>query len=256
MTKPPEPISFVTVVNDFAELRHNLLASPIAGSAFHEWIVIDNTGNGLSGDISKLYCEAQARAANDLVFFFHEDVFIPAEWEDNLFKALSELETIDPNWGVLGAVGVSQVGASDPPLHGHWADPHQTTPQYFGPLPCEVCSLDELWLGIRKSREVSFDPQLPGFHCYGIDLSLTAASRGLRSYAIDALVFHKYKNPAGARIMGKFDSPKIMQRNSPEFKAGVKSSKDYITRKWHAQLPFRSTSMMWEKSDYQLICDR
>jgi hypothetical protein len=95
--KPPEPISFVTVVNDFAELRHNLLASPIAGSAFHEWIAIDNTGNRLSGNISKLYCEAQVRAANDLVFFFHQDVFIPAEWEGNLFKALSELETIDPN---------------------------------------------------------------------------------------------------------------------------------------------------------------
>lgn len=254
--KPREPISFVTVVNDFAELNNNLLASSIAGSAFHEWIVIDNTDNRLSGDISKLYCEAQARAANDLVFFFHQDVFIPAEWKGNLFKALSELETIDPNWGVLGAAGVSHVGASDPLLRGHWADPNQPTPLYFGPLPCEVSSLDELWLGIRKRRGVSFDPQLPGFHCYGVDLSLTAASRGLRSYAIDAFVFHKYKNPAGARITGKFDSQKIMQRSSPEFKAAVKSSKDYIARKWYAQLPLRSISMTWEKSDYQSISDR
>ena len=97
--KPPEPISFVTVVNDFAELSHNLLASPIASSAMHEWIVVDNTGNGLSGDIGKLYFDAQARAANDLIFFFHQDVYIPAEWERNLFKALSEFESIDPNWG-------------------------------------------------------------------------------------------------------------------------------------------------------------
>ena len=254
--KPPEPISFVTVVNDFAELKHNLLASPLASSAFHEWIVIDNTGNRLSDDICKLYCDAQARAANDLVFFFHQDVYLPADWESNLFKALSELEAIDPNWGVLGAVGVSQCGPPGPALRGHWADPHQPKPQYFGPLPCAVSSLDELWLGIRKRRKVSFDPQLPGFHCYGIDLSLTAASRGLCSYAIDAFVIHKYMDPTGARITSKLDSQKIMQRSSPKFKHAVKSSKDYIGRKWFAQLPLRSTSMTWEKSDYQSISDR
>jgi hypothetical protein len=249
-----ESISFVTVVNDFAELQHNLLASPIAASTSHEWIVIDNTGNRLSPHISKLYVEAQARAANDLVFFFHQDVYIPAEWERSFFKALRELEALDPNWGVLGAVGVPQDGS--PGLYGHWSDPHAPNPQYSGPLPREVSSLDELWLGIRKRRGLCFDPKLPGFHCYGIDISLAAASRGFRSYAVDAFVAHKYKDSSGAPIKTATASKKIMQRSSPEFVQAAKISKDYVARKWHAQLPFRSTSMTWERSDYEAAYDR
>jgi hypothetical protein len=84
---------------------------------------------------------------------------------------------------------------------------------------------------------------------------LTAASRGLRSYAIDAFVIHKYKDPNGALITSKFDSQKIMRRSNPEFQAATKLSKDYIGRKWFAQLPFRSTSMTWEKRDYETLFD-
>jgi hypothetical protein len=254
--QPPEPISFVSVVNDFAELKQNLLASPIAGSGFHQWIIIDNTGNRLARDICKLYRDGQERAVHDLIFFVHQDVYIPVEWERDFFKALFELEAIDPNWGVLGAVGAVHGNAHKQPMRGHWADPHRRAPQYFGPLPSEVSSLDELWLGMRKRRGLSFDPELPGFHCYGIDLSLTAASRGFRSYAIDAFVIHKYRDRNGARITSQLDSQKIMQRNSPEFKAAMKISKDYVGKKWHAQLPFRSPSMTWEKSDYEPVSDR
>ena len=195
--RPLEPISFVTVVNDYKELEHNLLSSPVANSAFHEWIIIDNTDNLLSMDICKLYCSALVRARNDLVFFFHQDVYLPSGWEADVFAALSELEAIDPIWGVLGAVGVLPCGAEGEPMRGHWADPHRPAPQYHGPLPSEVLSLDELWLGMRKRRGLSFDPELPGFHCYGIDLSLTASKHGCRSYAIDAFVWHKYRDFSG-----------------------------------------------------------
>src|ERR1700728_290390 len=184
--EPSEPITFVTVANDFAELEHNLLASPVATSKVHEWIVIDDVGNRLSRDICKLYGDAQDRARHDLIFFFHQDVHIPAEWERHFFQALLELEAIDSNWGVLGAVGALRGDAPGQHMRGHWVDPHRAEAQYFGPLPGDVWSLDELWLGIRKRRGLSFDPELPGFHCYGMDLSMTAASRGLRSYAIDS----------------------------------------------------------------------
>ena len=248
--QPPEPISFVTVVNDFDELGYNLMASAVAGSKSHEWIVIDNTGNRLSGDLSKLYLDGLNRASHDLVFFFHQDVYIPDGWERQVFAALAELEALDPAWGVLGAVGVLPATAPPPKHRGHWADPHGSGFQYFGPLPAEVLSLDELWLGLRKSRGVSFDPALPGLHCYGTDLCLTASSLGLRSYAINAPVWHKYKDPTGKRVLSKLDSEKIMKRNTPEFLAALRLSKDYVGRKWRSRLPFRSTSMRWEVGEY------
>lgn len=244
--EPPEPITFVTVVNDFAELAHNLRASPVLASPVHEWIIIDNTGNRRSPDICKLYGEAQARAANDLVFFMHQDVYLPAAWEAQVFAAIARLEERDPAWGVIGAVGALAFGAPKPWLRGHWADPHHPNAQYLGPLPSEVASLDELRLGMRRRRGLSFDPALPGFHCYGIDLCLTAASRGLRCYAVDAFVHHQYKAAHGARITDKHAATKVRHRGSAEFELTARPSKDFIWQKWRAQLPLRSTSMIWE----------
>ena len=248
--EPPEPITFVTVVNDFAELGHNLRASPVAASTVHEWMIIDNTGNRRSDDIGKLYCEAQARAANDLVFFMHQDVYLPAAWEAQVFEAIAQLEARDPAWGVIGAVGALPFGAPKPRLRGHWADPNHPHAPFFGPLPSEVVALDELWLGIRRRRGLSFDPALPGFHCYGIDLCLTAARRGLRCYAIDAFVHHQYKNAHGARITDKNAATKIRHYRSAEFARTAQPSKDYIRQKWRAQLPLRSTSMTWELDEH------
>jgi len=244
--EPPEPITFITVVNDFAELAHNLRASPVAASPDHEWIIIDNTGNRRSGDICKLYGEAQARATNDLVFFLHQDVYLPAAWEGQVFAAIARLEERDLAWGVIGAVGALSFGAPKPWLRGHWADPYHPSAQYLGPLPCEVASLDELWLGVRRRRGLAFDSALPGFHCYGIDLCLTAASRGLRCYAVDAFVHHQYKDPHGALITDKHGAPKLRHRGSAQFEIAAQPSKDFIRQKWHAQLPLRSTSMTWE----------
>ena len=123
------------------------------------------------------------------------------------------LESVDPNWGVIGAVGAilaAENGNAPKELRGHWCDPHGYFS--FGPLPHEVESLDEQWLGFRKSRGVEFDPDLPGFHCYGIDLSLTARESGLKSYAIDAFVWHKYRDSDGYLIRSKEDSAKIRER--------------------------------------------
>src|SRR4051812_49354761 len=101
-----EAITFVTVVNDFAELDHNLLASPVRADSAHEWILIDNVSNRLADSITPLYCDALECATHDLVFFFHQDVYLPDAWEEGMYAALYDLEASDPNWGVVGAVGV------------------------------------------------------------------------------------------------------------------------------------------------------
>jgi len=238
-----ERISFVSVVNDFDEAKHNLFASSIAKSTHHEWIIINNVQNNLSKNICELYVKAQNQASNDLVFFLHQDVYLPDEWEECLYRSLTVLEATDPEWGILGAVGMSP---GDPAtLFGHWSDPHFPETRRVGPPPCEVFCLDELWLGIRKQRNISFDPHLPGFHCYGVDLSLTARTRGLRTYAMDAPTRHKFKDSSGRRIMNPAGSAKIQARETAEFKAAAQISKDYVGRKWRTRLPFRSTSMVW-----------
>ncbi|HVR74259.1 MAG TPA: sulfatase-like hydrolase/transferase [Planctomycetota bacterium] len=239
-----EPVTFVAAVNNFDELRHNLLASPVARSRDHEWILVDNRDNRRHESISRLYNEALEKARNDLVFFLHQDVFLSEGWEAKLFSALGDLEAREPRWGILGAVGaLPPIPGSPKQLRGHWCDPSG----YYrlGPLPHEVDSLDEQWLGIRRSRGVRFDPELPGFHCYGIDLSLSARESGLKSYALDAFVWHKYRDSSGYIVGRREDSPKIRRRWSDEFMEEFQPSADHVERKWRKFLPFQTTSWTW-----------
>lgn len=247
VTPEPEPISFVVAVNDQRELELNLLASPVARSNRHQWILVDNGKNHRYTSISKLYTDAARDARHDLLFFMHQDEYLPDDWEGCLFKALAELDGLDPQWGVLGAVGpipmATQKARGSKEMRGHWRDPHGY--QRLGPLPAEVESLDEQWIGVRASRGLSFDDKLPGFHCYGIDLSLSARDRGMKSYAVDAFVWHKYRDSEGRAIERTEDSPKIAARKTAEFRAQFKASADYVRKKWQKYIPFQSTSYRW-----------
>ena len=164
-----------------------------------------------------------------------------------MFAGLLDLEKRDANWGVLGAVGaLPPKPGVQKQLRGHWCDP--SGHWRLGPLPSEVDSLDEQWLGIRRSRGVKFDPEMPGFHCYGIELSLSARDLGLKTYAIDAFVWHKYRDPSGCLISKQEDSAKIRRRWSHEFMEEFEPSAKYVERKWRKFLPFQSTSWIWGSS--------
>ena len=240
-----EPITFVVAVNDRDELRHNLLSSPVARARDHEWILVENSENLRYDSISRLYDDALRRARNDLVFFIHQDVLLPEGWIERVFASLRDLRRVDPHWGVIGAVGALPPGrGSAKELRGHWCDPSGYW--RLGPLPHEVQSLDEQWLGIRKSSGLEFDPDLPGFHCYGIDLSLAARERGLKSWAIDAFVWHKHRDPSGYLVARREDSTKIRRRWSDEFMAEFTPAARYVEQKWAKYLPFQTTSWTWE----------
>jgi hypothetical protein len=151
---------------------------------------------------------------------------------------------MDPNWGVIGAVGKPAIDDEcGQNVVGHWCDPHRYF--HYPHLPHRVQSLDEMWLGIRKSRGIGFDPDLPGFHCYGMDLSLSAREKGMQSYAIDNFVWHKYKHSNGSRILRREHSEKITVRTSEAFKVMQKQSADYVARKWKHYLPFHTTSLIF-----------
>jgi hypothetical protein len=108
-----------------------------------------------------------------------------------------------------------------------------------------VDSLDEQWLGIRKSRGSNFDPDMPGFHCYGIDLSLATRNEGLKSYAIDAFVWHKHRDAKGSLIGRSHESAKILRRWSEEFMEEFQPAAEYVERKWKKFFPFQTTTWSW-----------
>jgi arylsulfatase A-like enzyme len=242
-------LSIVVAVNDWAELDQHLARSPLRTGGRHQWILLDNTGNRLSGDLCRVYARGLEQADSDLVIFAHQDVFFPPGWEQDFARALAGLAAVDPEWGVIGSVGVEldPTNSGVRQLAGHWCDP--AGHHRLGLLPAKVQSLDEQWLGIRRASGLAFDEALPGLHCYGMDLCLTARSRGLGCYAIDAFAWHKYLRADGTRPLAPQDSEKIMRRMSREFLAEVQPSYGYVARKWRDWYPFASTSMTWTDPD-------
>ena len=238
-----EPITFIVAVDDPRELRRHVLVSDCYRHGAHQWLFVENRRNRAYRSISRLYADAARRAEHDLRFHVHQDVLFPPDWEDRLFKALADLSTHDPKWGVIGAAGRAPEleDGSEPPNIGHWSDPHRYHKPPKAGLPADVQILDELWLGFRASSGLAFDPEHPGFHCYGAEICLSARERGLRSYVIDAPVIHKLFTPDGTLIEVSDQSHKIEGRRSEEFRADFLRSADYVARKYARHLPFRST---------------
>ena len=239
-----EELSFVVAVNDEEELNNNFLASAVARATRHEIVLVDNSANGSYESISALYKEALERVKNDLVLFVHQDLYLYDGWESRFFSALGELEGQDPDWGVIGPVGAMEVvPGQKKQLRGHWSDP--SGHHLEGPLPHVVESLDEQLLGVRRRNGIEFDAGLPGFHCYGIDLSLTARERGYKSYALDCYAWHKFKDSEGRLVERRERSSKIKRRWGEEFMAEFGPSADYVEKKWQKYLPFQTTSWTW-----------
>lgn len=247
-----ESISFIVAVDDPVELRRHLMAS----STFqddrydHQWLLVDNRNNRAYSSISKLYVDARRRARHELICYMHQDVFLPPDWDERLtWRIEMALRNIDPNWGVVGVAGRAprSPGVTDPPNIGHWSDPHKYHEPTV-PLPAEVQILDELLMIVRADSGLAFDPDLPGFHCYGADLCLSARDKGMKNYVIDAPVVHKLFRPDGSLIETGDKTHKIASRQTPEFRADFHRSADYVAKKWAKYLPFEGTSHAWGRT--------
>lgn len=162
--------------------------------------------------------EALGEASGELVVLAHQDVYLPAGWLDNVVRAIRKLKTIDPDWAVLGMVGVRPDDYIDgfvysTGLGGVVGGPFEE--------PIESRSLDEMVLVMRRGTGLRFDEAMPGFHLYGTDICLEAAQRGLKSYIVPAPCLH---NSNGLWLLPS------------EFWRGYL----YVRRKWRAQLPIRT----------------
>jgi glycosyltransferase involved in cell wall biosynthesis len=127
------------------------------------------------------------KAQSDLLVFVHQDVYLPPGWLASLRRALDLLSKLDPTWGILGVYGVNK--SSDSGAGFLYCAASGRLGNFFEG-PREVRSLDEVLLIMRKSSNLRFDEQLPGFHMYGTDICLEARRRGMKSYAISAFCIH------------------------------------------------------------------
>jgi hypothetical protein len=218
-------ITFVVAVNDREVSRKNLLASPCLQPPHpHELIFQERYRSAAAA-----YNDGLARAINEIVVLVHQDVFLPDPWIMQLQSALETLDKTDPSWGVLGCWGMSHSGKGQG--HVYTPDPGVIGHSFSEPVP--VQTLDELLLVVRKSSNLKFDPQLPGFHMYGTDICLTAANAGFNCYAISAFCVHNAQPYSG-------------------FPSDFVRSYNYVKQARHASLPIYTSCVTIARFDGHL----
>ena len=236
-------ISFV-VVHFSDEIKHNILCSRAVYEPHNELIIVDNRFNLSYCSLGAAINEGIFRAKHDLVAVVHEDVLLSPDWQHRFEDSLDSLERVDPNWGVLGAVGWAPGE-----VWGHWSDPHQYLNTLEEVRYVEVACLDEQLLVLNRSKGPVFDPDHPNIHALGLDIINTLKQQGRKAYVIDAPTIHKYCDAEGDLVLSAKDSTKIRRRYSRASFSLWECSDDYIELKW-GKRP-RATAPLFSLADMQ-----
>lgn len=178
--------SICTLVNDKAEYAC-MVRSFIKGGfdpAFCEYLYLDNSQENRF-DGFRGYNHFLNRARGEYIILCHQDILLFDDRREDLERRMRELEKKDPDWALLGNAGGIALGNRAV----HITDPdgdHNT-----GIFPAEVNTLDENFIVVRKSANLSLSHDLSGFHFYGTDICLIARLRGYRAWVVDFNLFHK-----------------------------------------------------------------
>ncbi|MEM1045751.1 MAG: hypothetical protein AAGL24_06355 [Pseudomonadota bacterium] len=200
----------VAAVNNESVLQENLLASPdlknkpLRLRTFREM-----------PSASLAYNAGLDATKAEIVVFAHQDVYMPAGWDKLLRSVIEQLTTSDPTWAVAGLTGVTPNGDK----RGRcWSSGLGI--EFGVPFdePIHAVSIDELLIVLRRSSNLRFDDDLPGFHLYGTDIVQQALSQGLGAYIIHAPVIH--------------NSVPVLS-----LAGGYTTAYRYMQRKWRKRLP-------------------
>ena len=202
-------ITFIVPVSDHDQYQRYFLSSPLFDRESH-FEILAQAGFRTSG---QAYNDGIQKAQNDLIVCAHQDVVLPAMWATRFLARRSEVESSGVPVGVVGCWGRTRKG--DYVGHIYHRD-RELFPQRA--LPARVQTLDELLISFRKSSGLRFDPDLPSFFGYAVDLCLQAQVRGLHNFVVDAPCIHQ-----------------TADRNSVQ--KDMYKSWMYLLRKWKDFLP-------------------
>lgn len=197
-------------MNDEAVLEYCLKRSPDIASGAVKLRTYSNYSSA-----GAAYNRAIDEATGDILVLAHQDVYLPAGFLAHLHEQVTQLNEMDPDWAVAGAIGLNP----NREVRGAvWVSSFQRVLGVRVSAPVPAICVDELLIIVRLKSGVRFDEALPGFHMYGVDVIHTARSRGLESYILDAPVVHH--------------SRPVMSLGG-----GYRVAYKYMQKKWRNNLP-------------------
>jgi hypothetical protein len=187
--------TIATLVTDTGEYQDMVESFNKAGFTKDtcEYIYIDNVGKNSFDAYEGLNLFLQT-AQGEYIVICHQDVLLNFDNIEILTQRIEQISTIDPNWAIL-----SNAGGIENNLYRRIAIDvvyEDGFEQVYGKKPQKVCTVDENFIVVKRSANLSLSRDLAGFHLYGTDLCLVAELLGYSSYVIEFKLLHKsYGNP-------------------------------------------------------------
>lgn len=183
----PQACTVAVAMNNLLQYQNNVAASPELASNDMGHQLLPMTG---AQNMAQAWEHAKLHAAHDWIVLVHQDVYLPADWLQQIQYAWHEAEAeLGQQIGVLGVAGMRHLGNETVSSLGRCID-RVATYSPAAPLPAIADSLDELVLVYRKDRFLPvMSPEL-GFHFYGTDSVLKAQEVGLVAAVVDVPCFH------------------------------------------------------------------
>ena len=214
-------LAIVTASHDAEILGDNLLSSPCIATGEIEVLVQTDRLN-----VPAAYNEAAQLLEADILCFLHHDVVLPESWAQDVIEQVARVEALDPDWGVLGCIGVT-IRNEDKYWVGNVYDRCRQLGETDN-LPAVVDSLDELALICRKEDAV-FDEYMPNHHLFGTEICLRMRRQGRQCYAINAYCHHNSRTST--------------------LDASFAVSAGYLYGKYSEMLPIASTCVTVQRRD-------
>jgi hypothetical protein len=161
-----------------------------------EYIYIDNTDKN-QYDAYRGINKFLTTSKGKYIVICHQDVLLVDDGRQKLDAVLSELDGVDPSWGVCGNSGGIYPGRVAIRISDPFGDD-----QFTEPLPRKVSAFDENFLVVRRDANLAVSADLKGFHLYGTDICIVAHLLGHTAYVVDFHLRHLSKGDKAQRGAG------------------------------------------------------
>jgi hypothetical protein len=182
--------TIATLVTNMEEYQEMIASFYKAGFTedICEYIYIDNC-NKNSFDAYKGLNLFLQTAQGKYIIISHQDILLNHDNIEVLNQRIEQIDDIDPNWSILSnAGGIENNLYHRVAITVTYGDGFE---QIYGKFPQKVCSVDENFIVVKRSANLSLSHDLSGFHLYGTDICLIAELLGYSAYVINFKLIHK-----------------------------------------------------------------
>lgn len=179
--------SICTLVTDIEEYAQMVDSFKEAGFSEEncEFIYIDNSVNNKYDAYDGLNLFLN-KAQGQYIILCHQDILLRFDNFNILKQRIEEMDKIDENWGLLGNAGYMDFNKIALRITDPWGENRK-----LGKFPSKVKSVDENFILVKNSANLSLSSDIGGFHLYGTDLCTITNILGYNCYVIDFHLFHK-----------------------------------------------------------------